>query len=95
MRDYELVFIVHPELDDTALEGIVDRVKGWITEAGGTVEKVDMWGKKRMAYMIQKQREGNYVFFKTQMPPAFTAELERNFRFLEPVMRYMVIAPES
>lgn len=95
MREYEMVFIVHPELDDTAVQGIVDRVKGWITEAGGAVEKVDMWGKRKLAYMIRKQREGHYVFVKAQMPPSFTAELERNFRFLEPVMRYMVIAPEA
>ncbi|HZW05122.1 MAG TPA: 30S ribosomal protein S6 [Anaerolineaceae bacterium] len=94
MRDYELIFIVHPELDDTALQGIVDRVKGWITDAGGSVEKVEMWGKRRLAYLIRKQREGNYVFVKMQMSPTVTAELERNMRFLEPVMRFMVVAPE-
>ena len=49
MRAYELVFIVHPELDENAFTEVVERVQGWITEAGGEVEKVDLWGKKDLA----------------------------------------------
>lgn len=94
MRDYELVFIVHPDLDETAVNGVIDRVKGWIGEAGGSVENVDLWGKRRLAYALRKQREGIYVFFKAQMPPTYTIELERNLRFLEPVMRFLLINPE-
>jgi small subunit ribosomal protein S6 len=90
MREYELVFIVHPDLDDTALKDVVEKVKGWITEAGGTVSKVDLWGKRKMAYAIRKQKEGQYVLFKTQMDPTFGAILERNLRFLEPVMRFLL-----
>ena len=89
MREYELVFIVHPDLDDTALKDVVEKVSGWITEAGGTVSKVDLWGKRKMAYAIRKQKEGQYVLFNTQMDPAFVATLERNLRFLEPVMRFL------
>jgi small subunit ribosomal protein S6 len=94
MRDYELVFIVHPDLDDNAYKEVVERVRGWITEAGGTVSKVDLWGKRKLAYIIRKQREGQYVLMKTQMPPAFSAQLERNLRFLEPVMRFLITAVE-
>ena len=94
MRDYELVFIIHPDLDETALNGVVDKVKGWISEAGGEIVKAEVWGKRRMAYSIRKQREGQYVFVQAQLPPAFTSELERNMRFLEPVMRFLVIAVE-
>lgn len=90
MRDYELVIIVQPDLDETALTGVFDKVKGWITEAGGTITKVDVWGKKRLAYAIRKQREGQYAVFYIQMEPSKTAELERNLRFLEPVMRFMI-----
>jgi small subunit ribosomal protein S6 len=90
MREYELVFIVHPDLDDSALKEVVEKVKGWITEAGGTVSKVDLWGKRRMAYTIRKQKEGQYVLFKTQMDPTFGVTLERNLRFLEPVMRFLL-----
>lgn len=94
MRKYEVVFIVNPELDETALTGLVDRVKAWITEAGGSVAKVDLWGRRRMAYLIRKQREGQYVLVEADMAPSFTAELERNLRFLEPVMRFLITAVE-
>jgi small subunit ribosomal protein S6 len=94
MRNYELVVIVHPELDETAFTGVVDKIKGWITDAGGAVAKVDIWGKKRLAYEIRKQREGQYVLFQAEFAPTFAAELERNLRFMEPVMRFLVTAVE-
>jgi small subunit ribosomal protein S6 len=89
MREYELVFIVHPDLDENATNEVVERVKGWITEAGGTIEKVDPWGKRKLAYPIRKQNEGQYFLFKTQLTPSFVVELERNLRFIEPVMRFL------
>jgi len=91
MRNYELVFIIQPDLDETGVNGIVEKVKAWITEAGGTIAKIDNWGKKRLAYQINKRREGQYVLFEMQMPPTFSSELERNLRFLEPVMRFSII----
>ena len=94
MRDYELVFIVHPDLDDNAMVEIVDRVKGWITESGGAVVKEDRWGKRRLAYRIRKQREGQYMFMQIQLSPSATGDLSRNLRFLEPVMRYLITAVE-
>jgi len=94
MRNYEVVFIVNPDLDETALNSLVERVKAWITDAGGTVAKVDLWGRRRMAYIIRKQREGQYVLVQAQLAPSFTAELERNLRFLEPVMRFLITAVE-
>lgn len=94
MREYELVFIVHPDLDDNAFKDVVEKVQGWITEAGGTVSKVDLWGKRKLAYTIRKQKDGQYVLLKTQMDPAFSATLERNLRFLEPVLRFLLISAE-
>lgn len=92
MRSYEVIYIVHPDLDESALQGVNDRVQGWITAAGGTVDRVDNWGKRRMAYSIRKQREGQYVYLEAQFAPTFSAELERNMRLLEPVMRYSIIS---
>lgn len=92
MRNYELIFIVHPELDDAALNDVVEKVSGWITESGGSISKVDLWGKRKLAYEIRKQNEGQYVFVKTQMDPSFGATLERNLRLLEPVMRFLLIS---
>ncbi len=91
MRKYELVCIVHPDLDETAFSGIVEKIKGWVVETSGTVDKVEVWGRKRLAYTIKKQREGQYVLFNLGLEPAATAVLEKNLRFLEPVIRYMLI----
>ena len=94
MRDYELVFIVHPDLDENAFRELVEKVRGWITDAGGEVTKVDFWGKRKLAYTIRKQKEGQYVLFKTQMAPEFSAQLERNLRFQEPVLRFLITSVE-
>ena len=94
MREYELIFIVHPDLEETATNEVVDRVKNWITEAGGTIDKVDPWGKRKLAYPIRKQNEGQYFLMLIQIAPSSVAELERNLRFLEPVMRFLITAVE-
>jgi len=92
MRNYELVCIIQPDLDETAFNEAVEKVKGWISDAGGKVSKVDVWGKRKLAYLIRKQREGQYVLLNVSLPPAATIDLERNIRFLEPVMRHMLTA---
>ena len=94
MREYELIFIVHPDLDETATNEVVDRVKSWITEAEGTINKVDPWGKRKLAYPIRKQNEGQYFFLLIEMNPISVAEIERSLRFLEPVMRFLITAVE-
>ncbi|HEX5836843.1 MAG TPA: 30S ribosomal protein S6 [Anaerolineales bacterium] len=92
MRNYELVCIVQPELDETAFKAVVDRVSSWVTESGGSVDKVDIWGRRRMAYQIRKQREGQYVLMNVTLDPKATSELERNIRYLETVLRHMLSA---
>jgi len=92
MRNYELVCIVQPELDETAFKDVVERVSSWITEAGGNVDKVDIWGRRRLAYQIRKQREGQYVLLNLTLDPKAAGELERNIRYLEPVLRHMLAA---
>jgi small subunit ribosomal protein S6 len=91
MRNYELVFIIQPDLDENAVKALIEKVQAWITEAGGVVSKVDNWGKRRLAYQLNKRREGQYVLFELQMAPTFSAELERNLRFQEPIMRFSII----
>jgi len=90
MRNYELICIVQPDLDENAFNGVLDRVKGWVAESGGSVDKVDLWGRRRLAFPIRKQREGQYVLFNVSLNPAATAELERNIRFQETVIRHML-----
>lgn len=95
MRSYELMFIVHPELDESSFNDLVEKVNGWITDAGGQVENVDLWGKRRLAYPIKKQNEGQYVLVKTQLEPAFCSVLEHNLGLQEPVIRFLLTADES
>lgn len=91
MHTYEVIFIMHPDLDENTINEMVEKVQSWITNAGGVVEKVDRWGKRKLAYKIRKQREGYYVLINTQIPAEFNTELERNLQLQESVMRYMII----
>ena len=90
MRDYEVICIIQPDLEETAFNEVVEKVRGWISEAGGEIAKVDVWGRRKLAYSIRKQREGQYVLLRTKMAPTFISQLERNLRFLEPVMRFAI-----
>jgi small subunit ribosomal protein S6 len=92
MREYELIFIVHPDLDENAFNDVITKVSSWITEEGGEIAKTDLWGKRKLAYPIRKQTEGQYVFMHTTLSPTFGAQLERNLRFLEPIMRFSLVA---
>jgi small subunit ribosomal protein S6 len=92
MNNYELVVIIHPDLDEEAINQSLDKIKDWINKAGGSVEKVDNWGKRRLAYEIQKQNEGVYYLFTASMPTPAVADLDRNLILLEPVMRHLIVA---
>ena len=92
MREYELIYIVHPDVDESAFNEIIERVNDWITKGGGEVVNTDLWGKKKLAYPIRKQEEGLYVFMLIKTDPSFGVELERDLRLLEPVMRFSLIS---
>ena len=67
MRQYELIFIVHPDLDDDALNEVIDRVSSWISDEDGEITNTELWGKRKLAYPIRKQTEGFYVVIQTKM----------------------------
>lgn len=92
MRNYELVCIIQPDLDESVSKEALERVQGWITESGGSVEKTEVWGRRKLAYMIHKHTDGLYVMLTISIDPKSASELERNIRFLEPVMRHMLTA---
>jgi len=94
MRQYELILIVQPDLDEEATNAIIDRVKDMITESNGQILKTDVWGSKRLAYEIQDFREGYYVYMDVEFGPEFGAELKQNLRYIEPIIRYMLIKKE-
>jgi small subunit ribosomal protein S6 len=95
MRSYEIMFIAHPDLDDASLNALLDRAKGWVTSSGGQVTQVDLWGRRRLAYPIRKQNEGQYILMQTQMPANGTSEVERNMRLNEQVMRFQVVRTDE
>jgi len=92
MNKYELIVIIHPDLDDEAIDQALNRIDGWIKNSDGSIDSTDVWGKKHMAYEIQKQNEGIYYLLNVTLDPESIAELERNLKILEPVMRHMIIA---
>ncbi len=94
MREYELIIIFHPDLDENAMADLIKRISGWITDDGGEIAKIDTWGKRTLAYPIRKQTHGQYVLLHTKMSPTFGATLERNLGYLEPVMRYLIVVKE-
>ncbi len=94
MREYELMVIFHPELDETVMNEQITRISGWITDDSGEIVKTDIWGKRTLAYPIRKQTQGQYVLIHTKMAPTLGATLERNLGFLEPVLRYLIVAKE-
>jgi len=89
------MFIVHPDVEESAFNELVEKVDSWITDSGGEVEKVDLWGKRKMAYPIQKQNEGQYVLMNTQLKPDFCSDLEHNLGLQETVMRFLITAVEE
>ena len=95
MRKYEIIFIAQPDLDEENLNSVIEKIKGWITDDKGEVVSVDNWGKKRMAYRIRKQRDGQYILITANMEPASVKNLSQNMRFVESIMRSMITLVEE
>ncbi len=91
LQDYELVFILNPEIAEDVLENKINSVSQFITAREGVVTDVQKWGKKKLAYPIKHILEGNYVLAKFQMKPAKAKELEANLRISEEVIRHLLI----
>ncbi|MCD8175840.1 MAG: 30S ribosomal protein S6 [Phascolarctobacterium sp.] len=90
MNKYEVMYIVKP-IEEEAFEAVVSKFENLITANGGTVEKTDRWGKKRLAYKIQKLQEGIYVLVTFTAEPVAVKELDRVMKITDEVIRYMVV----
>ena len=93
MRIYEILFIVRPDVPEEEIDGIVEPLKNVITAGDGTVDKVDKWGKRRLAYRVKKQREGYYVLiqFSTDKTADTVRELERRLRVSDTVVKFLTV----
>lgn len=95
MNPYEALYIIVPELDEEATKATIEKFKGIVESNAGEVAGVDEWGKRRLAYPIDYKTEAYYVLMSFNSAPEFPAELERNFKNDERIMRYMVTRKEA
>ena len=95
MRPYELMVIIDPEVEERAVEPSLQKFLNVLTNDGGTIEKVDIWGRRRLAYEIQKKSEGIYAVVNFTSEPATAKELDRQLSLNETIMRTKITRPEE
>jgi small subunit ribosomal protein S6 len=95
VRDYELMYIVRPDVDDDGLRAAVDSVKSLVEGQGGEVTKTTMWGKRRLAYEVQHLRDGHYVIVEMRLDGAKVAPVERALRIHDSVFRHLLVVQEA
>ena len=95
MRAYEVMVILEPSLDERTIEPSLDKYLNVIRKDGGSVDKVDIWGKRRLAYDIAKKSEGIYAVVDLQAEPATVKELDRQLNLNEAVLRTKVMRPDQ
>lgn len=95
MNKYELAVIFSPNLEEEALKAEFETIQGYITKFGGTVEKIDDWGKRKLAYEVKKMTEGVYNFITFEAEGTAPMEIERRMRIRENVLRYLIIRQDA
>lgn len=94
MRHYEIVFMVHPDQSEQ-VAGMIERYTGSITEAGGTIHRLEDWGRRQMAYPINKLHKAHYVLMNVESEQAAIDELETAFRYNDAVLRNMIMRTKA
>lgn len=94
MNKYEAMYIVSPTIDDEQVKDLVEKFNNLISEHG-EIEKVEEWGRKKLAYEVQDQKEGYYVLLNFSANPEFPTELERNFKINENILKYLILKREN
>jgi small subunit ribosomal protein S6 len=95
MRPYEVMVIFDPDTEERSVEPTLDRYLKVITKGGGSVDNLDIWGRRRLAYEIRKKSEGIYAVINVTAEPADVKELDRQFKINESIMRVKVIRPDT
>jgi small subunit ribosomal protein S6 len=91
LRDYEILYIVRPELDDEQLQQAVGTVNTLIESLGGVTQKTDVWGRRRLAYEVRHLREGQYVLTDFQIEPDRVPEMETTIKISDTVFRHLIV----
>ena len=95
MREYEVMYIIKPGFEEDKYAEFIEKYNALIQANGGEILKVEPWGKRRLAYEIEKLREGYYVLLRINGEPELPRELERNFKIADEIMRYLVVRVEE
>lgn len=95
MNSYEAVYIINTSLEDETRQQLIERFSGIVTQDGGIVEKIDDWGKRKLAFEINDITEGHYILMTFKAKPELPKELERNFKNNENIMRFLVIKKDA
>ena len=95
MSKYELAVVVNAKIEDDARTATIEKVQKYVTRFGGTITNVDEWGKRKLAYEIQKMREGYYYFIQFEAPTSAPAEIESRVRIMDSVLRYLIVKQEA
>ena len=95
MNKYELAVVVNEKIEDDARAAVIEKVQAYITRFGGTVTNVDEWGKRKLAYEIQKMREGFYNFISFESVATAPAEIESRLRIMDNVIRFLCVRQEA
>ena len=95
MRNYEGIFIIDPDLSNENSKGVVTQVQEVISKTGGRIDGIQEWGKKRLAYEIQKKHEGNYVFMNFQLESRSSKKLDQLLRLNENLLRFMIVNKDA
>lgn len=95
MNKYELGVIVKTGLEDEAFKAEMERIQGLITRFGGNIEKIDEWGRRRLAYPIDKQTDGVYTFITFSAESSTPIEIESRIRIMENVLRFLIIREDE
>jgi small subunit ribosomal protein S6 len=91
MNYYEKVMIIDPNVDDSTVEDTVGKVKDVITRQGGEILKTENWGRRKLAYELNKHQKGSYIFLLFKAPSATISELERLCKVMDPIIKFMVV----
>ena len=91
MNFYESIFIARPSLMDEEVSKVIEKIKSIIEQGGGTVLKTENWGKKKLAYEVQKEKKGTYIFLHFQSEGKVVSDLERAYRLDDAVMKFLTL----
>jgi len=95
MRNYEMIFIVRPDVADEEVQKLITQMEGVVASAGGKVEKVERMGRRRLAYRVHKQREGYYVLFYAQGTGDTVREFERRLKVTDAVIKHLTVCTDE